>query len=98
MSQYLHMSGPAYDLEYQYLLHPDKTLPDPPGFPFDKQGQPIFFDQPHTTELEIAIATHTPGPNPLPFGHFVGTGLFGERPSQIHQPDYLSVNEIITFQ
>lgn len=98
MSSYLRAVGPAYDLEHNYLKHPDRTLPDPPGFPFDKQGQPIFFDQPHVTPLEVGIATHTPTANPLPFGHFVGVGLFGGRPSQINQPEFLSVNETITFQ
>jgi hypothetical protein len=98
MSSYLNMTGRADDLEAMYLVHPAKTLPDPPGFPFDVQGQPIWFDQPHTTPLEMAVATHPPTNNPLPFQSFVGVGYQGQIPRQINQPEFLSVNEIITFQ
>lgn len=98
MSQYLKATGPSYDLEHTYLKHPDKTLPDPVGFPFDKQGQPIFFDQPHITPLDVTVATNPPGSNPLPYGHFIGVGLSGQPPRQINQPDFLGINETITFQ
>lgn len=90
--------GPAYDLEARYLMHPATTLPDPRGYPFHLQGQPIWFDQPHITPTEVAIATHPTDYNPLPFTRFVGVGLEGQEPKQINQPSNLSVNEIITFQ
>ena len=100
MSSYLRVTGPGYDLESQYLKQPTKTLPDPSGFPFDLQGIPIYFDQPHINSQDVSIATHTATTNPLPYNRFVGVGLPGQSgpPKQINQPDFLSINDTITFQ
>lgn len=91
-------TGLGDDLYITYMLHPHKTLPDPPGFPFHIQGQPIYFDQPHTSPLDIAQATQDKPTNPLPFNHFVGVGVNGGPPRQINQPDFLGINEDIFLQ
>jgi hypothetical protein len=83
-------SGPAYDLEAEYLQYGFKLLPDPPGLiPFGKQGQPIPDPlQRHTNYAQVYPATHPNAVNMQPFGHFVGTSL-----AQINQPAFLGVNE-----
>lgn len=98
MASNLPATGPGEDLYMVYQIHPYKTLPDPPGFPFHIQAQPIFMDQPHTSEKDVIQMTTEELTNPLPFNHFVGTGLNGGPPRQINQPDFLSVNEDIYFQ
>lgn len=99
MSYYIRATGPGTDLEVGYLQHPMKSLPDPPGFPFDRQGQPIPFDQPHVSTEQVVQMTQYTDTNPLPFQHFVGVGLTGDpAPRQINQPQFLSVNEDIYIQ
>ena len=87
--------GPSEDLEINYIKKPTMMLPDPPGIPFNKQGVPIYFDQPHTSHQEILQATTNTRTDPLPFQRFVGVGLNNKRPKQINQPDFLGVNETI---
>jgi len=91
-------AGPGYDIEVNYLRRPHLTLPNPAGFPFDKQGMPIYFDQPHISPLDVAVATKTMSTNPLPYGHFIGVGINGAPPRQINQPDFLSISEDIYLQ
>lgn len=98
MSSYLRTTGPATDLEANYLKQPTKTLPDPVGYPFGVQGMPIYFDQPHISPLEILVATGNHANNPLPYGHFIGVGIAGAPPQQINQPDFLSINEDLYFK
>lgn len=98
MSYYLNMTGPAEDLEIVYLNHPTKTLPDPKGFPFDLQGSPIFFDQPHINSRDVMQATQDLSVNPLPYERFIGVGVNGAAPRQINQPDFLSINDDIYLQ
>lgn len=87
-------TGPAEDLYIVYHQLPLKALPDPTGIPFHIQAQPIFMDQPHTTQEQVDQATRYETTNPLPYDHFVGVGLTGEpAPPQINQPDFLSVND-----
>jgi len=99
MSVYLMTTGPAEDLEIGYLEHPTRTLPDPRGFPFDKQGQPIPFDQPHIDSFDVSQATTLDlKSNPLPYQRFIGRGIAGQPPRQINQPDFLSINDDIVLQ
>jgi hypothetical protein len=91
-------TGLGEDLYMTYIQHPHKALPDPPGFPFHIQAQPVYFEQPHIDAMDVAQATQDNPTNPLPFDHFVGVGLNGEPPRQINQPDFLGINEDIYLQ
>lgn len=67
-------TGPGYDLENFYIKKPVSLLPDPPGIPFGKQGQPIpDIQQRHVSYREVNYATHPDEPNPLPYTYWVGT-------------------------
>lgn len=98
MASFLEMTGPAEDLEVNYMLKPTMVLPDPKGIPFRKQGVPIYFDQPHITQYDVEQATNYFSVNPLPFDRFYGIGVNGGPPRQINQPDFLSINEDIYLQ
>lgn len=92
------MTGPAEDLYMEYATQPAVVLPPPRGFPFNIQGKPVYFDQPHIGPEQVAQATQYQTTNPLPFQHFVGVGINGGIPKQINQPDFLGVNEDIYIQ
>lgn len=88
----LNLAGPSYDLESFYIRRPAALLPDPPGFPFKKQGKPIETTlKVNTSYREVDQATHDRDSNPLPFLYWTGTSK-----RQIHKggPTFsLGVNE-----
>lgn len=93
---YLQSVGPSSDLEtFAYQRHEFIVLPDPEGMiPFHTQGQPIpDYQQQHVTSGVVETATHFTATNPWPFTRFVGTYQ-----RQIHQPQFLGINEQIYFQ
>lgn len=92
---YLETTGPAWDLEtfaYQRGGFPD--LPPPQGsIPFNIQGMPLpDIYQTHTQAEQVYQLVGYHPTNPLPFQHFVGA--FHQ---QVHQPQFLSVNEAIVW-
>ena len=93
---YLQTPGHADDLEtFAYQRHAFLILPDPPGaIPFHLQGHPIpDYQQNHVNSGQVEQATEYLPTNPWPFTRFVG-----EFHRQIHQPQFLSVNEQIYYQ
>ena len=88
----LKIGGPASDLESFYIRKPASLLPDPPGFPFNKQGKQLeTTPKINTSYREVDQATHDRESNPLPFTYWTGTSK-----RQIHQggPTFsLGVNE-----
>lgn len=91
---YLYTTGPPEDLEtFAYQRGGFASLPDPEGIPFGVQALPLpDIYQSHTQPLEMAQMTGFPVTNSLPFDRFVGT--FHQ---QVHQPQFLSVNEQILW-
>lgn len=93
---YLQTVGLGSDIEtFAYKRGEFVILPDPPGLiPFHSQGQPIpDYQQNHVNAGQVEEATHFLATNPWPFTRFVG-----EFHRQIHQPQFLSVNEQIFYQ
>ena len=87
------VAGNPEDIEtFAYQRNHFTILPDPQnGVPFNRQGVP-FPDiyQQHVTQYAVEQASTFTNTNALPFQRFVGTYHH-----QIHQPQFLSVNEII---
>lgn len=90
---YLETTGPGFDLEtFSYMRGEFAILPNPKTtVPFDKQGFPIpDFQQRHTETGQVKQATTNLKTNFYPMQHFIGTST-----EQIHQPQFLGVNEAI---
>jgi len=87
------LAGPPEDIEnYAYQRNHFTILPDPKnGVPFGLQAAPIpDIYQQHVSQYAVMEASTFAQFNALPFQRFVGTYHH-----QIHQPQFLSVNEII---
>lgn len=87
------LAGHPEDIEnLAYQRNHYTLLPDPNnGMPFGKQGAPLPDPyQQHISQYAVVEATTYQDTNALPFQRFIGTYHH-----QIHQPQFLSVNEII---
>lgn len=92
---YLTTSGPPEDIEkFARQRGSYAELPDPPGnIPFNMQAEPRPDPyQVHTAPKEMAQITNPTYPNPLFFGHFIGTTV-----QQINSQKFQSVNEQVVW-
>lgn len=92
---YLTTSGPPEDIEnFARQRGAYSGLPDPPGgIPFNIQGEQISEPyQAHASSKEITQMTTPDYPNPLFFGHFIGTNI-----QQINNQQFQSVNEQLVW-
>ena len=92
---YLTTSGPPSDLEnFARQRGAYASLPDPPGHvPFEQQVEQILDPlQVHTQSKEISQMIKPVYPDPLFYGHFVGTTQ-----KQINNQKFQSVNEQLVW-
>lgn len=92
---YLTTSGPPEDLEnFARQRGQYANLPNPPGtIPFGVQGEPISDrQQTHTSPTEMKQVVSPSYPNPLFYGHFIGTSVL-----QINTQPFQSVNEQLVW-
>lgn len=92
---YLTTSGPPEDVEnFARQRGVYGKLPDPPGnIPFNQQGEQILdFQQKHAEAPQVSQMKDPNYPNPLFYGHFVGTTT-----QQIHNQKFQSVNEQLVW-
>ena len=96
MLPYVPCSGPPEDMEMfkRQRGQLDVPLPIPGGLPVGQIAFPLPDPlQKHVSDSDVAQAINPQQPNPLFFGHFVGTNM-----QQAHVPGYLSTNESLNWE